>query len=142
MNHLCPTRNFIIIFILLLCISVHCSYTDDKKAKSSITDVTSTRQLDNITTKAKDRLLILDFYEERCMSCYMLHLQLEKIAAELKEKATIYTINVSQNPELAKPFNIPGTPCVVYVKNQNVVHVIAGRQETDVYVQAIDRFAN
>jgi len=140
MNHFRSIKYIIIPFAFILIIAAFSSCTNAKKGH--LKAINSARQLGKITAKAKGRLLIIDFFDERCMSCFMLYAQLEEIAKEQKKNVSIYAINVSQNPELAKPFSIPGTPYVVYVKNGKVVHAIAGRQEKEEYVSAIEKYAD
>lgn len=147
MNLFNPMRNFLTSFILILLIATFCCCTDanktaDTKSKSYITTITSADQLNKIMVKAKDRLLMFDLYDNACMSCHLLLPQLEEIAREKKDKITIYKIDVDKNPEIAMAFGVSAKPFVVYVKNQKEVYSIAGRQEKETYVRAINLFAN
>ena len=103
--------------------------------------ITSAGQLDKITAKAKDRLLMIDLYDESCMSCYMLFPTLEEIAREQKGKVSVYGINVNQNPEIAKTFGVTRRPYVVFLKNGKEVHAIAGVQPKDTFVTVIGMYA-
>lgn len=139
MKHSRPFKKFLIAALLLLFIAIFCTCT---KTKSHIKTITSARQLTKITARAKDRLLMIDFFDEGCMSCYMLLAQLEGIAVEQKDKVTIYKIDAAKNPEIAKTFNVTKRPYVVFVKNKKGVHALAGLQPKETFVDAINRFAN
>lgn len=140
MNHSRPNNNFLITFILVLFIAV-CSSCTDKKSKSHIKTITSTKQLNRITARAKDRLQMFVFFEG-CMVCHMLLAQLEGIAVEQKDKVTFYKIDIVKYPEIAKTFEVSKAPYVVCVKNQKRVHAIGGIQPREAFLSAINRFAN
>ena len=142
MNHSLPTKKSLITFTLLLFITVFCSScSDTKNPKSHIKTIASEKQLDRITARAKDRLLLLDFFDERCMSCCVLLAQLEDLAKEQKDKVTIYKVNVGKNPEIAKIFNVTRRPYVVFIKNKKGVHAITGLQSKETFVEAIEKYA-
>ena len=146
MNHSCSKKKYPVTVILLLCIAALCSCTDanktaDGRTKCVIKAVTSVRQLNKITAKAKDRLLMFVFFEG-CVSCHMLLAQLEGVAREQKDKVAIFKIDVTKNPKIAKTFNVSKLPYVVCVKNQKEVHAIAGIQPRNTFIDAIDQYAD
>ncbi|MBN1576311.1 MAG: hypothetical protein JW913_07165 [Chitinispirillaceae bacterium] len=53
---------------------------------------------------------------------------LEKIAAEQKDKVTVYKINIDKNPEIAGALGVTGIPFVVFVKNREGVYALTGVQ--------------
>jgi thioredoxin-like negative regulator of GroEL len=139
MNHAHPTKNFLIMFTIILFIAPFCCCTNGNK--SHIKAITSAGQLNKITARAKNRLLMIDLFDESCMSCYMLFPLLEEIAREQKSNVTIYGISVNQNPEIAKTFNVTRRPHVVFVKNRKEVHAISGVHPKDTFVNVIEMYA-
>jgi thioredoxin 1 len=61
-------------------------------------------------------LVLLDFNADWCGPCQMLKPVLEVVANE-KTDIDFYSVNVDQNDELSRQFNISSIPCLVVFKN-------------------------
>lgn len=131
----------VLTFISALCSSAEKEPSLKNDTKNAVHTITSVDELNTIIAEAGDRLLMFDLYADWCIPCKVLSPMLEQIAAEKKDKVTIYKINVDKNPEIAAAFSITGIPFVVYVKNQKGIHAFTGVQSKDAYVRAINLFS-
>jgi thioredoxin 1 len=61
-------------------------------------------------------LVLLDFNADWCGPCQMLKPVLEVVASE-KTDVDFYSVNVDQNDELSRQFNVSSVPCLVVFKN-------------------------
>ena len=61
-------------------------------------------------------LVLLDFNADWCGPCQMLKPVLEAVANE-KTDVDFYSVNVDQNDELSRQFNVSSIPCLVVFKN-------------------------
>lgn len=69
--------------------------------------------------------VLIDFYADWCMPCKMLSPVIEEVAAEVTE-AKICKINIDEEPELARQFEIMSIPTLVVMKDGNVVDKVSG----------------
>ncbi|MFA8450921.1 MAG: thioredoxin family protein [Bacteroidales bacterium] len=58
---------------------------------------------------------IIDFYADWCGPCKRIAPILEKIAADNKDDLIVYKVNVDEQKELSKVFNIRNIPVVVFI---------------------------
>ena len=61
-------------------------------------------------------LVLLDFNADWCGPCQMLKPVLEAVANE-ETDVDFYSVNVDQNDELSRQFNVSSIPCLVVFKN-------------------------
>ncbi len=115
--------------------------SNQQKAESVVQTINGTEAFKKIVESAGNRLLMFDLYADWCAPCRVLSPMLEKIAKEHQDKLTVYKINVDNNPEIARMFNVTGIPFVVMMKNMQVVHSLLGVQPKETYVRAINQFA-
>lgn len=73
-----------------------------------------------------DKPVLLDFWASWCGPCKMLAPTLEEIAAEKGDSVKVCKINVDEEPELARSFNIMSIPTLVVMKNGKVVNTSVG----------------
>ena len=70
-------------------------------------------------------LAVIDLYADWCGPCRMLAPVLAELEAEYPE-VKFCKINVDEQPELAKAFNVTNIPMVAFVKNNTFVDVSVG----------------
>lgn len=72
-----------------------------------------------------NQTVLVDFWADWCGPCKMLSPILERVAAE-HENAKICKINVDENPELAKQFQVMSIPMLVVFKEGKAVDTSVG----------------
>ena len=67
-------------------------------------------------TKSK-QLVLVDFWSLTCPPCLILGPIIEEIAKEFKDKAKVGKLNVFENQETARKYQIVGIPTIIIFKN-------------------------
>jgi thioredoxin len=115
---------------------------DKEYGPSVVSEINNMEQLSSIVEKSGKDLIMLDLYADWCQPCKILSPMLEKIAVEHMHKVTVYKIDVDKNPDIARAFQVPGIPYVVFVKDKKAVYAITGLRSKTEYIDAINRFYN
>jgi len=77
--------------------------------------------------------VIVDLWAPWCGPCKTLSPVLEKLAAEYDGKVRVGKVNVDQQPDIARAFNVSSIPMLVALKGQDVTaHQIGFNGETAV----------
>ena len=94
---------------------------------------------DNFKTEVEEHrgLVVIDLYADWCGPCRMLAPILAKLEEEYPE-VKFCKINVDNEPELAKSFNVTSIPMVAFVKNNVFADVSVGLVPKDKLAALID----
>ena len=82
-------------------------------------------------------VVLVDFWAPWCGPCKMQTPILEKVAAEIGEKAVIAKVNVDENPELAAKYGIRSIPTLILLKDGENKQQFVGLQQQAALVSAI-----
>ena len=79
-------------------------------------------EVTNNTLDPQEDVVLLDFYASWCQPCKML----SKILEDLESDVPVYKVNIEENMDLAKKFNVRGVPHLVLFKDENAVATKTG----------------
>ena len=74
----------------------------------------------------KNPSAVIDCWAPWCGPCRMMSPIIDELAQEYAGKIVFGKLNVDENPEIAKRYNIMGIPTLLIVKNGSVVDRIVG----------------
>jgi len=86
----------------------------------------------------KTGVVLVDFWAPWCGPCKMQTPILEKVAAELGDKAVIAKVNVDESPELAAKYGIRSIPTLILLKDGENKQQFVGLQQQAALVAAIN----
>lgn len=73
-----------------------------------------------------DKPTIVDFWASWCGPCQMLAPILSEIAEQYKDKVKVCKVNVDEEQELARRFNIASIPTLIIFKDEAIVKSTVG----------------
>jgi thioredoxin 1 len=79
--------------------------------------LTLTEQTFDETIKGSEKLVLVDFWAEWCGPCKMIAPVLDQIAADHHETLRIGKINIDENLELARRFEVMSIPTLILFKD-------------------------
>lgn len=89
-----------------------------------------------------DQPCIIDFYADWCRPCKMIAPIMVELSKEYKGKVRIFKINIDEQRELAKLFNVSSIPAVLFVPNKGKPQMAVGAMQKASYVEAIQQVLN
>lgn len=90
-------------------------------ATKTVTDATFDSEV-----LGSDKPVLVDFWAEWCGPCKMVAPVLEEIAAEHSDKITVAKVNIDENPEIARRYQIMSIPTMSVFSGGDVVKSIVG----------------
>lgn len=95
-------------------------------ATKTVTDATFAQEV-----LQSDRTVVVDFWAEWCAPCKMVSPVLEEIAREHADKLTIAKLNIDENPQTARQYQIMSIPTMsVFSGGQVVKNIVGAKPKT------------
>jgi thioredoxin 1 len=91
---------------------------------SNTVQVTDSSFADDVLTS--DKPVLVDFWATWCGPCKMVAPVLEEIAAENREKLTVAKLDVDENPNAARDYQVMSIPTLILFKDGKPVKKIVG----------------
>lgn len=85
-----------------------------------------------------DKPAIIDFYANWCPPCKAIAPRLKELAVEYADEIVIYKVNVDDEKELAKAFNIRSIPTLIYAPMKGEPSIIVGGMSKEELVKNIE----
>ena len=90
----------------------------------------------------QDKPILLDFYADWCGPCQTLLPTVEKLSKEYRDTVEIQKVNVDQNSELAKQFEVRSIPALFFIKDSKVIDKLNGAIPEAVLREKIEAILN
>ena len=91
-----------------------------------ISDVTDQEFQQKVVERSKQVPVVVDFWAEWCGPCRLVSPVLEEIAAEHSDKITVAKLNIDENPQTARDYQVMSIPTMSVFSGGKVVKSIVG----------------
>lgn len=81
--------------------------------------------------------VLVDFWAPWCGPCRIAGPIIDKVGEKVNGKASVFKLNVDDNPQTASRYGITGIPTVIVFRNGQVDKTFVGVQRESVYVTAL-----
>lgn len=88
----------------------------------------------------KDGLVFIDFFAEWCMPCLMMAPIFEELSEKFRGKINFGKVNVGENEDIARKFNVNSIPNFVLLKDGKVVENFVGAMDSEELEKRLSKF--
>lgn len=131
--------------LFLICLVVSSTAIAQKTTKVEIIELNTINFKQKVWNFDKDKAfkrignlpIILDFQAVWCPPCKKLAPHLQAIQDKYKGKLIVYRIDVDQEPELARKFNIQAMPTIIFMGSKTAYKSELGYHEYDEFEKLV-----
>lgn len=87
-----------------------------------------------------DKPTLVDFYTNWCVPCEMMTPIIEQTKNSLGDEATVLKINIDNNAEVARKYQIRSIPTLLIFKEGEVVWRQSGVPQKEMIVESVKKF--
>ena len=84
-------------------------------------------------------IVLIDFFAEWCMPCLMMEPIIDELSEKFKGKIRFGKINIGENQELAKKFNVSSIPNFILFKEGKPIEQIVGSMSADELQEKLEK---
>lgn len=89
----------------------------------------------------KSGIVLVDFWATWCKPCKMQSPIMEEVNTEMIGKASVYKIDIDQNPSIADRYNVQSIPTIIIFKDGKAVSQFVGVTQKSDIINAIEKFS-
>lgn len=105
---------------------------------SNVTSVT-VDSFDETITNSQTPVLV-DFWAQWCGPCKMIAPVLDEISSEIPDKLKIVKVNVDENPDLARRFEVMSIPTLIVFKDGDIAKRLVGAKNKNALLDDLSDF--
>ena len=91
------------------------------------------------TVLAAQQPVVVDFYGAHCPPCHRLAPIIDRLAEDYEGRAVVVKVDVAKHPQIARQFNIYGTPTVVFLMHGEEVTRSVGLERAAAYKEQLEQ---
>ena len=92
------------------------------------------------TVQSSSEAVVVDFWAEWCGPCKMISPILEEIASEHKDKVRVVKLNVDDNPDVTRRYDVMSIPTLIVFKDGQAKKRLVGAKGKGQLVQELGEF--
>ena len=88
----------------------------------------------------KEGFVLIDFFAEWCMPCLMMAPVIDDLSEKFKGKIKFGKVNVGDNEEIARKFNVSSIPNFTLLKDGKIIEQFTGSMSGEEFEEKLNSF--